>query len=217
MGILCGAALVVDDDDVSRELIVGLLNSARFDCISAKRGDEALIASRESRPWLVISEVGLPDLSGYELCRQLRDAFGEEVAIVFLSADRTEPLDRVAGLLVGADDYIAKPFDPSELLARVRRLAQRLGATEARLAEAPAPGQQLTKALTSRERETLILLASGRRQREIAADLSIQEKTVATHLQRVLEKLDVHSRAQAVAIAYQDGLVTSADVALRAV
>lgn len=210
MGKHCGAALVVDDDTVSRDLVVELLSRAGFECEKATRGDQALMAARASRPWLVISDIRLPDISGYELCRELRDEFGEELGIVFLSADRTEPMDRVAGLLVGADDYMAKPFDPSELLARVRRLAQRLGALEPRSGgTAQASGGPLTATLTARERQALILLAQGRKQREIAAELSIGEKTVASHLQRVLEKLGVHSRAHAVAIAYQDGLVPS--------
>lgn len=206
MGKHCGAALVVDGDKISRDL-VELLGRAGFECDTARRGDEALRAARSSLPWLVISEVRLPDISGYELCRELREGFGEELAIVLLSADRTEPLDRVAGLLVGADDYIAKPFDPSELLARVRRLAQRLGVGEAQPAEPRAASGSLTAALTARERETLVMLARGQKPKEIASELSIGEKTVSSHLQRVLEKLGVHSRAHAVAIAYQDGLV----------
>jgi DNA-binding NarL/FixJ family response regulator len=203
----CGAALVVDSDKASRELVVGLLRRAGFDCAAAKRGDEALVAARVGEPWLVICEVRLPDTTGYELCHELRSEFGDELLIVLLSADRTEPLDRVAGLLLGADDYIAKPFDPSELRARVQRLAHRLGVGAPEAAEARVAQGSLTAALTSREREALVLLAKGRRTREIADELSIAEKTVSSHLQRALEKLAVHSRAQAVAIAYQDGLV----------
>jgi DNA-binding NarL/FixJ family response regulator len=213
MGRYCGAALVVDDDGASRDLLAELLGRAGIKSITAKHGDEALMAARASLPWLVITEIRLPDISGYELCRELREEFGEELAIIFLSSDRTDPLDRAAGLLLGADEYIAKPFDNSELLARIRRLGQRVGATESRK---PSPnvvggsltaGGLLTAVLTSREREALVLLARGRKQREIAAELSIGEKTVASHLQRVLEKLGVHSRAHAVAIAYQDGIV----------
>jgi DNA-binding NarL/FixJ family response regulator len=209
MGKYCGAALVVEGDDASRTLVAELLGRAGFETVTAKRGDEALMAVRAGLPWLVITEVRLPDISGYELCREIRDEFGEEVAIVFLSGDRTEPIDRVAGLLVGADDYIAKPFDSSELLARVRRLAQRLGVTESRAAQPRVVTRSLTATLTARERETLVLLAQGHKTREIAALLSIGEKTVSGHLQRVLEKLGVHSRAHAVAIAYQDGLVSN--------
>ena len=203
----CGAALIVDADVRSRDLMAELLGRAGFESRKAKRGDEALMASRGSLPWLVISEVRLPDLSGYELCRELRDEFGEELAIVFVSADRTEPMDRAAGLLVGADDYIAKPFDPSEFLARIRRLAERAGPAALPRNGQARGGRRLTSALTERERETLTLLARGRRPREIAAELSIGEKTVASHLQRVIEKLNVHSRTHAVAIAYQEGLL----------
>jgi DNA-binding NarL/FixJ family response regulator len=204
----CGAALIVDGDKSSSDLVADALCRAGFECETATQGAEALTAARGSAPWLVISEVRLPDMTGYELCHELRTEFSEQLAIVLLSADRTDAIDRVAGLLLGADDYIAKPFDPSELLARARRLAQRLGVgEEARPAESSAANGALTAALTPRERETLVLLAGGLRPREIASRLSIGEKTVSSHLQRVLEKLGVHSRAHAVAIAYQDGLV----------
>jgi len=209
MGNNCGAALVVDDDKVSRDLVAELLARAGFACVTAKRGDEALMSARGDRPWLVVTEIRLPDITGYELCRELRDEFGEQIGIVFISADRTEAIDRVAGLLVGADDYLAKPFDHSEFLARVRRLSERLGSQEQRSAEQPVGTGLLTDTLTGRERETLVLLAQGRKPREIAAELSIGEKTVSSHLQRVLEKLNVHSRAHAVAIAYQDGIVAT--------
>jgi DNA-binding NarL/FixJ family response regulator len=207
MGSHCGAALIVDGDASTRDLVAELLGRAGFESVKVTRGDEALMASRGGLPWLVVSEVRLPDISGYELCRELRDEFGEDLAIVFMSADRTEPMDRVAGLLVGADDYFAKPFDKGEFLARIRRLAERAGPTNARAVNGRSRGGRRTEALTARERETLTLLARGRRPREIAAELSIGEKTVASHLQRVLEKLNVHSRAHAVGIAYQEGLL----------
>jgi DNA-binding NarL/FixJ family response regulator len=207
LGKDCGAALVVDSDNASQALVVELLGGAGFACDTAKRGDEALASARVKVPWLVISEVRLPDLTGYELCRELRNMFGEQLGIVLLSADRTDPIDRVAGLLLGADDYITKPFDASELRARIQRLAHRLNVGQIEPAETRIAIGSLTGTLTSRERETLILLAQGHRTREIATELSIGEKTVASHLQRALEKLGVHSRAHAVAIAYQDGLV----------
>ena len=64
----------------------------------------------------MILDVDLPRISGYEVCRELRDAFGEAVAIMFVSGTRAEAYDRVGGLLIGADDYVVKPFDPDELL-----------------------------------------------------------------------------------------------------
>jgi DNA-binding NarL/FixJ family response regulator len=129
-------------------------------------------------------------------CRELRDRFGD-LPVVIVSGERTESFDRVAGLLLGAADYIVKPFDPDELVARVRRLVVR---------DRPRPS---ATTLTGRERDVLRLLADGLDQRRIAAELFLSPKTVATHIQHILAKLGVHSRAQAVAVAHRDGLVTA--------
>jgi two-component system, NarL family, nitrate/nitrite response regulator NarL len=152
----------------------------------------------------VLVEVNLPEVSGYEVCRELREAFGEEVAIIFLSAHRTEPYDRVAGLLIGADDYIVKPFDSDELLARVRSALRRFQPSR-RGSTSGALGVGV-ESLTARELEVLRLLAGGLDQGEIATQLVISPKTVGTHIQRVLTKLGVHSRAHAVALAHEHGL-----------
>ena len=147
----------------------------------------------------VVPEVRLPDLTGYEVCRRLWESLGA-VPIVFVSRDRTEPSDRVAGLLVGADDYLVKPYVPDELVARVRAVVRRAGTGSESHAEAPAD-------LTRRENEVLHLLAEGLEPAEIAERLVISPKTVAGHIERILKKLDVHSRAAAIAHAYRDGLV----------
>jgi DNA-binding NarL/FixJ family response regulator len=148
-------------------------------------------------PRLVVLEVALPGLSGYEVCHQLRNEFGEALPIVFVSGDRTEPFDRVAGFLIGADDYLIKPFAPDELLARVRRLARRT---------APVPASVASK-LTNREMEVLRLLAEGLEQDDIARQLFITRKTVGTHIENIMRKLGVRSRSQAVALAYREDLL----------
>jgi DNA-binding NarL/FixJ family response regulator len=193
----CGATvLVVDDDDGHRELISTVLGRAGFSTVDASNGEEAMAAARRHLPRLVVLDVRMPDVSGYEVCRQLRDEFGDTMSIVFLSGERTEGFDLAAGLLVGADDYLVKPFSPDELLARVRI---RLPAAPE---EAPSPSD-----LTRRELEVLGLLAEGQSQKEIAGSLVISSKTVAAHIQHILGKLGVHSRAQAVAQAYRRGLL----------
>jgi DNA-binding NarL/FixJ family response regulator len=161
----------------------------------AETGEEALAVAKRERPELVVLEVFLQGVSGYEVCRELKDEFGEGLPIVFISGDRTEPGDRVAGLLVGANDYLLKPFDPEELLARVRRLL-------------PAPlAEGWTHKLTPREADVLSLLVDGLSQSEIAEKLFISPKTVGKHIEHILAKLGVHNRAQAVALAVRDRLL----------
>jgi DNA-binding NarL/FixJ family response regulator len=116
--------------------------------------------------------------------------------IVFISPRPVDRRERVAALLLGADDTFAAPYDADEALARLRRLVARATAAP------PAAA-----ALTNREREVLMLLAEGVRQSEIATRLFISAKTVATHIQHILLKLGVHSRAEAIAVAYREGMV----------
>jgi DNA-binding NarL/FixJ family response regulator len=159
--------------------------------------DDALDFVADEAPALVVLDV-MPLVSGYEVCRRLRDRYGTALPIVFLSGERVESLDRVAGLLIGADDYVVKPFAPDELIARVQRLLER--------SHAPAPPRGLSR-LTKREIEVLGLLAEGKSQVEIADELVISQKTVGTHIEHNLSKLGVKSRAQAVALAYRDRLL----------
>jgi DNA-binding NarL/FixJ family response regulator len=123
--------------------------------------------------------------------------------IIFISGERVDSYDRVAGLMLGAEDYLFKPFDPDELLARVRRS---LGRTSER-ATTESEAAELMDALTRREREVLSLLAAGRSSKQIARELVISPRTLGTHVQHILKKLGVHSRTQAVAIANHAGLV----------
>ena len=163
-------------------------------------GEAALKVARENPPALVILEVPLGERSGYEVCRALREELGDDLPVLFLSGARTESYDRVAGLLVGADDYVVKPFAPDELLARVRRLVRHSRA-------ATGTGGSTASSLTPRELEVLQLLATGLAPDEIAKKLFISKKTVGTHIEHIFTKLGVRSRAQAIAVAYRDELV----------
>jgi DNA-binding NarL/FixJ family response regulator len=192
-----GRILLVDDDEGFRGLVSSLLSRMGCETCEAATGEEALAAAHRERPALVLLDVCLPGLTGYEVCRELRDEFGDALPIVFVSGERTEPYDRVGGLLLGADDYLVKPLDPNELLARVRRL----------LARSTSAALDGASTLTKRELQVLGLLADGLDQAAIAGQLSISPRTVATHIQRILTKLGAHSRAQAVALAHREHLV----------
>jgi two-component system nitrate/nitrite response regulator NarL len=188
-----GPIVIADGDESSRALAAAALNRAGFDTVEVSTGSAALDAIHEGGVALVVLEVGFTDMTGYEVCREIRNERGDELPIFFLSGLRTEPLDRVAGLLLGADDFIVKPFDPDELVARARRFVnRRLPARELANGEGRTP-------------HLLNLLIEGRRQKEIATQLEISEKTVATHIQNLLGKFGVHSRAELIARAYLHG------------
>jgi DNA-binding NarL/FixJ family response regulator len=195
-----GPVLIVDDDGAFVACVRTLLESAGFSTLTAATGDEALKIAQEEAPLAVLLDIQLPGLNGYEVCHALRDQLGTSVAIAFVSGARTEAIDISSGLLAGADDYIVKPFEPSELVARIGVLVRRVRR------ESDEASLQ-ARDLTGREFEILGLLADGLDQSEIAERLSISPKTVGTHLEHILGKLGVHSRAQAVAAAYRQQLI----------
>ncbi|MBO2449098.1 response regulator transcription factor [Actinomadura barringtoniae] len=116
--------LVVDDEANIRDLIEVALRFHGFEPVLAATGAEALREARERRPELILLDVMLPDLDGFEVCRRLR-ASGDEVPVIFLTA-RDTPSDTVTGLTLGGDDYVTKPFSIDALVARVRAVLRRI-------------------------------------------------------------------------------------------
>jgi len=114
--------LVVDDDPPSVKMISFLLREEGYEVIAADNGLAALELIDREAPDLVILDVMMPHLDGLEVCRRIRQK--QDVPIIFLSA-KGETVDKVAGLELGADDYLAKPFEPAELLARVKAVMRR--------------------------------------------------------------------------------------------
>jgi two-component system nitrate/nitrite response regulator NarL len=190
------SVLIADVDANARDELADVLFAAGYEVQQAASGDQAVAVARQNHPAVAILEIPLPVLSGYEVCRALKAEHGSGVGVMFLSGVRTESYDRVAGLLVGADDYLVKPYAADELLARVRALQVRTRPL-ARLAR---------ETLSRRESEVLRLLSQGLTQHEIADRLSITPKTVGSHIEHVLQKLGVHSRAQAVAVALREDI-----------
>jgi DNA-binding NarL/FixJ family response regulator len=194
-----GTVLVVDADAELRRAVCTIFARVGVRTREAETGAEGLRAVTQEPPLLVLLEVCLEDISGYEVCHEIKQTTAKRVPVILMSGRRTDPLDRVAGLLIGADDYLAKPFDLDELLIRTRKLIERSLPSES----------PIMATLTPREREILCLLADGLEQRDISDALLISPKTVGTHIEHILGKLGARSRAQAIAIAYQDGLMDS--------
>lgn len=117
--------LVVDDEANISELISTSLRFVGFDVRTAATGSQALTIAEEFKPHAIILDVMLPDLDGFEVCRQIRNE-GINVGVLFLTA-KDGMADKVAGLTIGGDDYMTKPFSLEELVARLRALLRRIG------------------------------------------------------------------------------------------
>lgn len=127
--------LIVEDEPGIADTLQYALSTDGFEPHWVASGEAALQRQREAPADLVILDVGLPDLNGFEVFRRLRE--GSDVPVVFLTA-RADEIDRVVGLELGADDYVAKPFSPRELVARLRVILRRSARAPA-AAGAPAP------------------------------------------------------------------------------
>jgi DNA-binding NarL/FixJ family response regulator len=181
----------------------------------AADGEEAVAAVRRHRPDLVLMDVRMPNLDGIEATRRIM-AGGASCRVVILT---TFDLDEhvFAALRAGASGFLLKDVSPEQLVASLRLLASGEAllapSITRRLIErfaAPDAGQaasQVLATLTEREREVLVLIARGRSNDELAAELHVGESTIKTHVGRVLAKLGLRDRVQAVVFAYENGLI----------
>ena len=122
--------LIIDDDKKLNKLLQELLSSFGFEAFSAAHPEDGLRAIRNLAPDLVVLDIMLPDINGFELCKIIRQ--NHTVPIIMLTA-RGEITDRIVGLELGADDYLSKPFEPRELIARIQAVLRRTGGQVDRL------------------------------------------------------------------------------------
>lgn len=134
----CRTVLIVEDESSIAETILYALRTEGFEPVWKTTGQEAVTFVRENSVALVVLDVGLPDVSGFDVCREIQRSHA--VPIIFLTA-RSDEVDKIVGLELGADDYMAKPFSPRELSARVRAVLRRAKAeTVAPSSTSAAPG-----------------------------------------------------------------------------
>ena len=130
--------LIVEDEAAIADTLIYALQAEGFSTTWLSLAQEALALQERSPADLLILDIGLPDISGFEACKRLRRF--SEVPVIFLTA-RNEEIDRVVGLEIGADDYVVKPFSPREVTARVKAILKRVGPREAVAPAANGPFQ----------------------------------------------------------------------------
>jgi DNA-binding NarL/FixJ family response regulator len=217
--------VIADDQTLVRRGFRLILDSADIPVVAeAANGSEAVAAVRRHRPDVVLMDIRMPEMDGLEATRRILAARpaesgpGGDVRIIILT---TFDLDQYvyAAVSAGASGFLLKDVSPEHLVAAVqlvrtgdallapsitRRLVERFAP---RPTPAGTPGRDLS-ALTPREQEVLVLVARGMSNAELAAALTLSEATVKTHVARILTKLGLRDRVQAVVLAYETGLVS---------
>lgn len=219
--------LVVDDDATLRMALTRYLEKRGYQTHDVASGIEALLVFEQDPPDLVVSDVMMPEMDGFEFCRRLRSTrSGQLVPFIFLSS-KGEVEDRVQGHSIGADDYLIKPFEPRELLAKIesqlersRRIHSEIVLLMQREASnhnqnghgAPAP-QPLP--LTPAEEKVFWEVIQGFTNKQIGDHLFVSPRTVQTHLSNILSKLQLENRSQLVRFAFEQGYKLPTETLLR--
>ena len=198
--------LVVDDDPGLLLAVSETLRADGYDVKTARRGTEALTIVAQSLPDLIISDIRMPGMDGYQLVGHLRaDPRSRLVPIVFLTA-KDETADRIQGFRTGVDAYLTKPFEPDELGAVVAGILQRVERTHSDLArlfgEKETAKLVRDEELTDAEWRVAEAVARGLSNKDIALELDLSLRTVEGHISRILDKKNLNNRVElALAIA----------------
>ncbi|HZA76930.1 MAG TPA: response regulator transcription factor [Acidimicrobiales bacterium] len=209
--------LIVDDDDLMRAGLRELLSNDPSIEIAgeASTGREAVERARRLAPDVVLMDVRMPDLDGIAATRELSRAVPGARVLILTTFEQDDYI--FSSLRAGASGFLLKRTRPEELIEAVHTIAAGDSLLSPsvtrrvidRMSQQPVPAladQAKLEALTSRERKVLELIARGLSNREIAAALTVEESTIRTHVKRVLMKLNLRDRVQAVIFAYESGI-----------
>lgn len=205
--------LIVDDDITLRTGLSRYLQNRGYSVLDASSGVEALAVVEKSTPDLIVSDVMMPEMDGLEFCRRLRATrSGQLIPFIFLSS-RSEVDDRVEGHQMGADDYLIKPFEPKELVAKIEsqlERSRRLHSEIIRLMQHPSPAASELASpaplpLTPAEEKVFWEVIQGFTNKQIGDRLFVSPRTVQTHLSNILSKLQLESRSQLIRYAFEQG------------
>jgi DNA-binding NarL/FixJ family response regulator len=213
--------LIADDDDLMRAGLAELLTAdPEIDIVGlASSGRQAVERTRRLAPDVVLMDVRMPDLDGIAATRELSRAVPGAKVLILTTFEQDDYI--FGALRAGASGFLLKRTRPEELIAAVHTIAAGDSLLSPsvtrrvihRMAQQPTPelaNRGMLEALTPRERDVLELIARGLTNREIAASLVVEESTVRTHVKRILMKLGLRDRVQAVIFAYETGLTQPA-------
>jgi len=191
--------LVIEDEPEMRRNIVMLLRYREYQPLEAENGRRGLEVVRRETPDLILCDVMMPELDGYEVLRALRaDAKLALIPFIFLTA-KGEKDDLRSGMNLGADDYLTKPVGNSDLIQAIEARLQRSAQQSKRefKPDFSSTSPLVNLGLTPRAAETLLWLAQGKTNSDIATILGITESTIKKHVQEIFEKLGVETRGAA--------------------
>jgi DNA-binding NarL/FixJ family response regulator len=206
--------LVVDDEAKLLRAVAVTLREEGYEVMTARGGAEALVSVNASVPDLIISDIRMPGMDGYQLARALRtNPRTSLIPVIFLTA-KDERKDRIAGIRTGVDAYVTKPFDPEELLAVISNILSRVERTGAELARlvSTATGEESSSSqqahdedFTESENRVARLVADGLSNKEIAAALGSSVRTVEGHISNILSKKGWSNRVEIARYVFERG------------
>jgi DNA-binding NarL/FixJ family response regulator len=208
--------LIADDDSLMRAGLAAVLESDdQIEIVAqAATGHEAVTLARRHSPDVVLMDVRMPGLDGIAATRQLTGSAPDTRVLILTTFEEDDYI--FGGLRAGASGFLLKRTRPEELIAAVHTVAAGESLLSPsvtrrvidRMAQVPDPAADArqVESLTAREREVLVLIARGLSNAEIAAELTIEPSTVKTHVKRILMKLGLRDRVQAVIYAYETGI-----------
>ena len=197
--------LVVDDEAKLLKAVAATLRAEGYEITTARSGADALVSVNQTMPDLIVSDIRMPGMDGYQLARALRsNSRTKFVPIIFLTA-KDEREDRIAGFRTGVDAYLTKPFDPEELLAVVANIVHRIERTSTEFAqmignikgeETAASDFEFDEDFTASESRIARFVADGKSNKEIARELGLSVRTIEGHISNILSKKGWSNRVE---------------------
>ena len=188
-----GKVLVAEDEKKILNLLQLYLEKNNYDVITAENGKEALEKIKRYSPDLLVLDIMMPAMNGHEVCKKIRkNRKYKDIPIIYLSS-LTEKQSIISSLEIGGDDYMTKPFDPNELIARINAILRRVKGRYI-----SSEREDRMEELTFQEQKILQYMEEGYTNKEIAFNLALTERTVKVYNHIIYQKLQVKNRTQAI-------------------